>query len=313
MSGRSLFTGGKVGILAGGPSSEREISLKSGQAVKRAFEAAGIDSVLIDAAERDLLDVIRKENVDVAFIALHGKFGEDGAVQELLSGAGIPYTDSGPEASRTALDKLASKEMFRKAGLLVPEFRSVAYGQDTDNALRDAKVPCVVKPRYEGSSIGLTVVRHREELAQAVEKGLKFGGEVLVEEYIPGRELTVGVLEEKALPVVEITVSGGVYDYDSKYRSQSTVYKVPAEIGKDNFERAQEAGIAAHKALGCRGFSRTDIRMTSDGRLYVLEVNTIPGLTEKSLLPMAAKAAGFDFELLCVKMLESASNGRVKR
>lgn len=303
---KGMFRDYRVGVLAGGPSSEREISLKSGKAVDKALSALGISSVIIDAGEEDLLDEIRKYGVNIAFIALHGKFGEDGAVQQLLSKAGIPYTGSGPMASRVAIDKLASKEKFRLAGLLVPESRSVVLGEDISIATRGIKLPCVVKPRYEGSSIGLTVVTEKSMLKGAVEKGLNFGGEVLIEDFIPGRELTVGVLLDKVLPVVEITASSGVYDYDSKYCSQSTVYKVPAEIGEESSHRAQTQGLMAHKALGCRGFSRTDLRMTPEGDFYVLEVNTIPGLTEKSLLPMAAKAAGVDFEQLCVKMLSSA-------
>ena len=306
MIGNDILKSCRVGVLAGGASSEREISLKSGRAVHSALTGLEIDSVFIDVDESALVEEIRRQGVNVAFIALHGKFGEDGTVQQLLSSAGVPYTGSDPTASRSAIDKLVSKQKFREAGLLVPNGRSVVLGVDLEAVVDAISLPCVVKPRYEGSSIGLSVVAEKGKIAKAIQIGLKFGNEVIVEDFIPGREITVGVLEGKALPVIEITAVGGVYDYGSKYVSSGTVYNVPAKIGDENSIKAQGLGLAAHNALGCSGFSRTDMRMTPEGDFYVLEVNTIPGLTEKSLLPMAAKVDGVDFGQLCVKMLESA-------
>ena len=296
----------KVGILAGGPSSEREVSLKSGRAVLAALQGKGVETVFIDVKQEDILPEIMSNGVNLIFIALHGKFGEDGTVQEILTVAGIPYTGSGPEASRIAIDKLASKQKFIDAGLMVPGYRSILSKDDIILAIEEIQVPCVVKPRYEGSSIGLSVVTEQADLVGAIEKAIDFGGEAMVETFIYGKELTVGVLEDRALPVVEITAASGVYDYASKYISQGTRYHVPCDIGHENYRRAQLAGLKAHKALGCRSFSRTDMRLDPSGELYILEVNTIPGLTEKSLLPMAAKADGVDFGELCVKMLMGA-------
>jgi D-alanine-D-alanine ligase len=304
--GQGFSQNRRIGVLAGGASSEREISLKSGKAVYEALSEMGINSVFIDASKEGLLNEIERLGVDVAFIALHGKFGEDGDVQQLLSSAGIPYTGSRAEASRIAFDKIKSKKKFLQAGLLVPEFKKVALGDDIAAVFDGMSTPCVVKPRFEGSSMGLSVVTEPGGIFEAVDLAFTFGREAIVEDFIPGRELTVGILEDKALPVVEIIPAGGVYDYGSKYSSLSTRYVVPAKICPDLYFRAQEAGLNAHKVLGCRGFSRTDIRITPDGDLYILEVNTIPGLTEKSLLPMAAMAAGVDFKQLCVKMLKSA-------
>jgi D-alanine-D-alanine ligase len=294
----------RVGVLAGGSSSERDISLKSGLAVLAAIQKAGITAVFLDVNEDNFSDVIRNSGIDIAFIALHGKFGEDGTVQNLLEGMGIPYTGSGPESSRLALDKLASKEIFRENGLLVPEYRMVRPGEDLSG--NSFWMPCVVKPRFEGSSIGLSVVRSREHLGRAVQKAFAYSDDVMIENFIPGREITVGVLDGRALPVIEIVSDSGIYDFDAKYTSKATRYITPAVITETEMKKAMEAGLKAHEAIGCRGFSRVDMRLADNGEFYVLEVNTIPGLTERSLLPMAARADGLDFQGLCVKMLTAA-------
>jgi D-alanine-D-alanine ligase len=300
------LNGYRVGVIAGGSSSERDISLKSGKAVFNALVERGVNVVFLDVDAENILPAIERNNVDLAFIALHGKFGEDGTIQELLDEAGVPYTGSGPVSSRTAIDKVASKKKFSEVGILVPAHVSVFSGSDILSAAAEIGFPCVVKPRYEGSSIGLSVVREPVGLVEALGKAVEFGSEVIIEKFVPGREITVGMLEDKALPVLEIITSCGVYDYGSKYISSETRYRVPADISPESSLRAQEIGLAAHRALGCRGFSRTDMRMTAKGEFYVLETNTIPGLTEKSLLPMAAAADGVDFGELCVKMLKSA-------
>lgn len=300
------FEGRKIGILAGGDSSERDVSIKSGKAVFDAFSRMGLKAVFLDVRENDVLRKITENKVDIVFVALHGKFGEDGSVQELLSGEGIPYTGSNPESSRLAIDKLASKKTFAESGLLVPEYQSVCRGEDLVKVIDNTIFPCVVKPRYEGSSIGLSVVTQKNKLGLALEEAFKFAEDVIIEEFIPGREITVGVLDGSPLPIVEIVPLGGIYDYDSKYVSAMTRYTVPADIASSSAKIAQAAAMSAHNALSCFGFSRTDMRMASDDKFYILEVNTIPGLTEKSLLPLAAKAAGVDFDELCVKMLSSA-------
>lgn len=291
----------KIGVLAGGFSSEREISLKSGKAVFEALRAQGLDVSFIDITGPSLDD---RMDIDVAFIALHGRFGEDGTVQKMLAERRITYTGSGPDASRVALDKISSKDKFKAAGLKVAEDiivrKAGAFSPD------DVWCPCVVKPRYEGSSVGLTVVRSRETLKKAVDDASGFGDDIIIEKFIPGRELTVGILDEEPLPVVEIVAAGGVYDFVAKYKAGDTKYICPADIERGVYKRAQEAGLRAHQSLGCKGLSRVDIRMTPDGELFVLEVNTIPGMTERSLLPMAARAAGLDFGELCCRILEGA-------
>ena len=294
----------KVGVLAGGSSSEREISLKSGAAVLGALERSGINAVFLDVDEKNLESVIGCSGIDLAFIALHGKFGEDGIVQSLLGEMRIPYTGSGPEASHLALDKLASKEIFSSKGLLVPPWKVVRSIEDTSGGIE--WMPCVVKPRSEGSSIGLSVVRQIGSLEPAVIKALEYDEDAIIEEFVEGREITVSILDGRALPVIEIIAQGGTYDFDAKYTSNVTRYAVLSDPAGADISAARETALKAHKALGCRGFSRVDMRLTDRGACYVLEVNTIPGLTERSLLPMAAKAEGLDLGELCVKMLTAA-------
>jgi D-alanine-D-alanine ligase len=296
----------KIGILAGGTSNEREISLKSGGAVFDALSDKGLNIKLIDI--KDAGSWADNLNIDIAFLALHGTFGEDGTVQRILEEKGILYTGSGPEASRMALDKISSKKKFIEQGLLTPEY--IVLEDGTSLIFENIWFPCVVKPRWEGSSIGLSIVNSREEISEAITEAAKFGKEIIIEKFISGKEVTVGVLGDRALPVVEIVPEGSHYDYNAKYHSSGTRYIVPAEIDKLYTKRVQEAGIKAHKALGCEGFSRVDIRLTDDGEPYILEVNTIPGLTRRSLLPMAARAEGIDFDKLCLRILSDTVNSK---
>lgn len=294
----------RIGVISGGLSSEREISLRSGTAVYKALTKGGFRAELIDVTANNYKTFINEYNFHLAFIALHGRFGEDGRVQAQMENKGIKYTGSGPEASMAALDKLRSKKMFISAGLYVPEY-ALVRSKDEVPSFRFS-VPCVVKPRFEGSSVGLSVVKEDNQLAPAIIESLRYDNDVIVESFIAGKEVTVGVLGEKILPVVEIKTSGGVYDYTSKYMSADTEYCIPADLPEDVYRACQSAGMRAHKALGCRGFSRADIRISRSGVPYVLEVNTIPGLTERSLLPMAAISEGLDFFQLCVKMIEKS-------
>lgn len=285
----------RIGVLAGGPSSEREISLKSGTAVFRALTDEGLHAIFLDVKD-DICDIIKKNKIDLAFIALHGKFGEDGTVQKMLEELGVPYTGSGVEASRRALDKIASKEVFVAAGISTPRYAVIGVGAGLVPALsgrllegglspkgtvpsmqdvEDLGWPLVVKPPLEGSSIGLSIVKDKAGFDEALLKAFKFGPKVLVEEYINGRELTVGILDDKPLPVIEIVPKNKVYDYEAKYKSPDTDYLVPAPIEASMFDEAQSLGLAAHKALGCRSMSRVDIMAGNDGRLFVLEVNKI--------------------------------------
>lgn len=294
----------KIGVLAGGPSREREISLKSGSAVFSALKGMGLKAVLIDVQPENFSDAIGSSGIDIAFIALHGMFGEDGRVQGLLEEKGIPYTGSGPDPSRRALDKIASKKVFCDAGLTVPEYRVIQRDDlwEQDEFL----LPCVVKPQFEGSSIGLTIVTEHSQLRPAMEEAFECGDKAVVEKFISGREITVGILESSPLEIVEIRPEGGVYDFKAKYRSSATEYIVPAELDNTVALEAKEAALRSHEALGCKGVSRADFMLDAAGGLYILEVNTIPGMTERSLLPMAAKAAGIGFDDLCLRIVEDA-------
>jgi D-alanine-D-alanine ligase len=307
---------GRIGVLAGGPSNERGISLRSGKAVHDALLGQGLDSILLDV-KNDIKDIIDRSCIDIAFIALHGRFGEDGTVQRMLEDAGIPYTGSGVEASAAALDKAVSKELFIKNLIPVPKHIVLVSGRDYPHDLDRLGMPIVVKPHLEGSSIGLSIVREKGLLRSAIDKAFEYGDKVILEEYIDGRELTVGILNDKALPVVEIVPKNKVYDYDAKYKDTATKYIVPAPISEAFGERARSLGVMAHKALGCRSFSRVDIMMSTADEMFVLEVNTIPGMTERSLLPKAALATGLRFGPLCVKILEDAvkgvRNGKTKK
>ncbi len=297
---------GRIGVLAGGPSSEREISLRSGQAVHKALIAEGFDSIFIDVWD-DIYGIIKHHKIDVAFIALHGRFGEDGTVQKVLEGLGIPYTGSGVEASKRALDKIESKRIFEGRGIPTPRyivFDKTVFDPATADGL---KMPIVVKPQMEGSSIGLSIVRASESLNEALAEAFKYGDRAIAEEYIDGREFTVGILDEKALPVIEIVPKNKVYDYGAKYKDPETKYLAPAPLEKHLYLKAQQWGLAAHEALGCRVFSRVDMMMDHAGNIFVLEVNTIPGMTERSLLPKAAEVEGLTFGKLCVKLVENAS------
>lgn len=297
----------KIAVIAGGFSSERDISLKSGRAVFQSLSKGGLTVEFIDLNKDNYLNFIDEYDFDIAFIALHGKFGEDGQVQKQLELKNKKYTGSSPKSSIDALDKIKSKVIFSDAGLNVPEYSIIKVNQQVKEF--SFKVPCVVKPRFEGSSVGLYVVQDEKNLKSSILEALKLDQDVIVEAFISGREVTVGVLDGKALPVVEIKAPNGIYDYGAKYLVSDTEYIVPAQLSEKIYAACLNAGLKAHNALGCRGFSRTDMRVSDQGIPYVLEVNTIPGLTERSLLPMAAESMGLDFFQLCVKMIETSIKG----
>lgn len=295
---------GRIGVLMGGPSSEREISLKSGNAAFEALKNAGYDAVAMDAVG-NIEEKILSEGISVAFIALHGRFGEDGAIQSILEKMGIPYTGSGPEASAKALDKEASRRIFKNNGIFVPNCTILYRNYSVDKFIDDValKFPLVVKPACEGSSIGLSIVDNKKDLASAIAQAFHYDEKVLVEEYIPGKEITVGILEDKPLPVIQIVPKNKYYDFHAKYTKGMTEYVVPAKIDEKEYKAAQKAGLDAHLVLGCSGFSRVDMIIDQGHRPVVLEVNTIPGLTETSLLPKAAAACGINFTQLCEKLI----------
>ncbi|MEI6831495.1 MAG: D-alanine--D-alanine ligase [Candidatus Omnitrophota bacterium] len=302
---------GKVGVLMGGPSSEREISLKSGKAVLAALSESSVNAVGIDIItddEQENIKLLKSYNLDCVFIALHGRFGEDGTIQAILEKMNLPFTGSGVQASRLAMDKIGSLEVFKKQGLYIPKFLSLerpTYKKSNDFK-NELGLPLVIKPANHGSSIGLSIVESVTDIAFAIDLAFQYDTRVILQEYIKGRELTVGILDELALPVIEIIPQNKFFDFQAKYQSGATEYIVPAHLDDQISESAQKAALIAHKALGCFGCSRTDIILSRDNFPYLLEINTIPGMTSTSLLPKAAKTVGIGFDQLCLKLLELA-------
>jgi D-alanine-D-alanine ligase len=298
----------KVGVLLGGLSSEREVSIRTGEAVLAALRERGHDAVPV-YVDRDLDVALRQERIDVAFVALHGRWGEDGCVQGLLEMLGIPYTGSDVLASALAMDKAKAKELFRLHNLPTPAYY-VLRAQDADDHAEqhgDFGMPCVVKPVREGSSVGVTIVREDAELAPAVMRALAFDDQVLVERFIAGREVSVAVLGDRALGAVEIAPRDGFYDYANKYTRGATDYFIPPRLSPERYRGVLAQALRAHLALGCTGATRVDMMVSDAGNEFVLEVNTVPGMTPTSLLPKIADAAGISFADLCEAMLADAA------
>ncbi|HEY0183510.1 MAG TPA: D-alanine--D-alanine ligase [Rhodopila sp.] len=301
----------RVAVLYGGISAEREVSLSTGIQVIAALREAGFEVDPIEVG-RDLGAVIAAltPKPDAVFNALHGRFGEDGAIQGVLDWLGIPYTHSGVRASALAMDKQAAKALFVSAGLPVASGRTVSVAElEAGDPL---PLPYVVKPVNEGSSVGVTFVRGGDNRRAEIARSWAFGPTAMVEEYIPGRELTVGVLDDRALEVTEIrAVAGSFYDYESKYADGGSRHIIPARIHPDAYAQAMAVAVAAHRALGCRGATRCDFRYDDTagepGRLVLLEINTQPGLTPTSLLPEQAAFHGMNFSQLCAWMVEHAA------
>lgn len=304
VAGKGL-KGSVTGVLMGGLSEEREISLKTGASVLKALKDRGYRAVGIDAGE-DLPAVLLRKKIEVAFIALHGMYGEDGCVQGLLEVMGIPYTGSGVRASSVAMDKVAAKQVFVSNGISTPAFEVMAPGRKTPVM----KPPFVVKPSGQGSAIGVSIVERKSEAAPAVKEASIHGSKVLVEEYIRGRELTVSILDGAVLPIIEIRPRDGFYDYANKYTKGRTDFVVPARLAPAVKKKVERESLAAYRALGCAGAARVDVMLGNKGVPYVLEVNTVPGMTELSLYPRAARAAGLSYPALVEKMLKGAGKGK---
>jgi len=285
----------------GGPSAEREVSLRSGAAVSAALRSLG--HVVHELDPRDEQWTLPPET-DVVFLALHGTYGEDGTVQRQLDELGVPYTGCGAEASRIAFDKLLTKQSCMEAG--VPTARFLAVNSPDEPFPQIFSPPLVVKPVRQGSSVGLQFVTRVEDWRNALVESLKFDSEVLVEEKIIGRETTVGILGEKVLPVVEVRPKNGSYDYANKYTAGNTEYFCPADFDSAMTKRIQDAALGAFAAVGGRDYARVDVMVRADGAPVVLEVNTLPGMTETSLLPKAAAAAGMNYAQLCQRMVDLA-------
>jgi D-alanine-D-alanine ligase len=280
-----------VGLLMGGPGKERDVSLRSGAAVARALRAAGARVEEIDVTTAN---IALPSSLDLVFNIIHGTFGEDGQLQSILHDRGIPYTGEGIMGSRTAFDKILSKEAFDRAGVPTSKWEKIRKGETPSLPL-----PYVVKAPRQGSSVGVHIIRDAAALAAALEDCFQYGDEVLIESFFAGRELTVGILGGEALPVVEIVPRDGFYDYDHKYTNGASEYFVPAPLTDAESSSVQSTACAAQRALGLEVYSRVDILLAAEGSMSVLEINTIPGMTELSLLPKAAAVAGLDFPTLC--------------
>lgn len=325
----------KVALLMGGRSAEREISLRTGRGVAQALRNLGHEVTAVDAANGRLLPAGDEERAalpaaeiehlpvsatsalaqasainqaDVVFLALHGGAGEDGTIQALLDLAGKPYTGSGVLASALAMDKAMSKQLFEHAGIPTPKWRLLSAGEAPGeiDAAALGGYPLIVKPNAEGSTVGLTVVTEPDDLPAAIEEAARHDANVLVEQFIPGRELTVALLGDEVLPIVEICPKSGHYDYEAKYTAGRSEYFCPADLPEPLARRVQQLGLRAAQVLGCRGVSRVDFRLDPGNDPYCLEVNTIPGMTPTSLVPMAAKARGMSYDALVGRMLDLA-------
>lgn len=301
---------GKVGVLYGGTSAERPVSLTSGKGVYEALLSKGVDAHLFDTGERSLAD-LAAQNFDRVFIALHGRFGEDGCMQGALELLGIPYTGPGVMASAIAMDKIMTKRILIEKGIPTPRYAVVHEEQDLKTAQAQLGLPMIVKPPHEGSTLGLHKVLQESELPAAFELAKLYESELLAEQCIVGREFTVAIMgkgeQTHALPIIEIIAPGGNYDFHYKYESNDTRYECPANLPAEVTAQIQEYCVQAYRAVGCEGWSRVDVMLDKDMQPWILEINTSPGMTSHSLVPMAAKANGMDYSELCMALLSEAN------
>jgi D-alanine-D-alanine ligase len=301
---------GKVGVLFGGRSAERDVSIMSGTGVLAALQSKGVDAHAFDPGQRSIAE-LAAEKFDRVFIALHGRFGEDGSLQGALEQLNIPYTGSGVMACAIGMDKIYTKMIWLMKGLPTPRYASLIGSTDLDAVVADLGLPLIVKPPHEGSTIGITKVRAAEELKAAYELAAGFDDIVLAEEFVTGREFTVAVLgrgvNARALPIVEIVAPDGNYDYQNKYFTDDTKYFCPAVLDAATTAEMERLAVEAFRALECEGWGRVDILLReSDNKPFLIEVNTSPGMTSHSLVPMAARATGMSYEDLCVEIVASA-------
>ncbi|MBS0338081.1 MAG: D-alanine--D-alanine ligase [Proteobacteria bacterium] len=300
---------GKVAVLMGGRSAEREISLLSGSGVLKALRAKGVDAHAFDPSERDLAD-LRREGFARCFIALHGRGGEDGTLQGALEVLGIPYTGSGVLGSAIAMDKWRTKMIWLANGLPTPRYRMLSANDDWDAVAKDLGLPLIVKPANEGSTLGLTKVTIASQLPAAYELAAKkFHDMALAEQFVDGPEFTASILGETALPLIRIEAPQGNYDYQNKYFTDDTKYHCPCGLPAEREQALQALALRAFRILGCTGWGRVDLMLDASGNPQLLEVNTSPGMTGHSLVPMAARQVGIPYEDLCVKVLEGAHVG----
>jgi D-alanine-D-alanine ligase len=300
----------KIAVLMGGPGSERDVSLATGRGVSKALRSLGAEVVEVDVHDENFA---LPKDVDLAFNTIHGTFGEDGQLQENLEKRGVPYTGDGVEGSRTAFDKILSKEKFRQHEVITPEWEVIEAGQHPT-----ISVPLVVKPARQGSTVGVVIVKDANELDSALAEAGKYDRKLLIEKFVSGRELTIGILGDQALPILEIIPKGGFYDFNNKYpflnpqAGGGAEHVCPAKIDPNKTKQIQEQALHAFRALGLVVYGRVDVLLPDSGNPFVLEVNTIPGMTEASLLPEAAGAAGINYVDLCARII-SLSRGRAER
>ncbi len=300
---------GKVAVLLGGKSAEREISLMSGNGVLKALRSKGVDAHPFDPAERDLAE-LKQEKFERCFIALHGRGGEDGTLQGALEAMGIPYTGSGVLGSAIGMDKWRSKMIWLANGLPTPRYRILAAGDDWNTVAQELGLPLIVKPANEGSTLGLTKVTQAAQLPAAYELAArKYHDIALAESFIDGPEYTASILGDVALPLIRIVAPQGNYDYQNKYFTDDTQYLCPCGLPADHEAALKELALKAFRLVGCIGWGRVDLMLDAAGKPWLLEVNTSPGMTGHSLVPMAARAVGISYEDLCLKILEGAHVG----
>lgn len=293
---------GRVAVLFGGRSAEREISLKSGQAVLEALQSAGVNAFGIDVDEH-IIAHLAAESIDRAFIVLHGRGGEDGSMQGLLECAGIPYTGSEVLASALAMDKLRTKQVWLSRGLPTPRYATLTSEQDCQVAAQELGFPLIVKPSHEGSSIGMAKVDSLEALVQAWNTAITYDPQVLVEQWIQGPEFTIAMLGGQILPPIGLGTPHTFYDFDAKYLANDTQYRIPCGLSADKEQELRALTAQACDAIGVQGWARVDVMQDAEGRFWLLEINTVPGMTDHSLVPMAARAAGLDFQQLVLAIL----------
>ncbi|MFZ6750408.1 D-alanine--D-alanine ligase [Undibacterium sp. Ren11W] len=301
---------GKVGVLFGGRSAEREVSIMSGNGVLSALKSQGVDAHAFDPALRSLAD-LESEKFDRVFIALHGRYGEDGSLQGVLEQLAIPYTGSSVMASSIAMDKIFTKKIWQSHQLITPDYVVLTPDSDLETVAAELGLPLIIKPPHEGSTIGITKVNVATEMHAAYSLASQFDDEVLAEEFIQGRELTVAVLgmgaNAYALPIIEIVAPEGNYDYQNKYFTDDTKYLCPAPLDVQLTAEIQEMCVAAYRAINCEGWARVDVLLrASDNKPFLIEINTSPGMTGHSLVPMAARAAGMSYEDVCMAILKTA-------
>jgi D-alanine-D-alanine ligase len=300
---------GRVAVLFGGKSAERPVSLKSGQAVLEALQSAGVDAFGIDVGD-DFLQRLVSEKIDRAFIVLHGRGGEDGTMQGLLECLEIPYTGSGVLASALAMDKLRTKQVWQSLGLPTPRHAVLGSEADCISAVTELGLPLIVKPAHEGSSIGMAKVTSVEELIVAWKAASTYDSQVLVEQWIQGPEFTIASLRGQVLPPIGLGTPHSFYDYDAKYLADDTQYRIPCGLDDSKEQEIRQLTVRACEAVGVSGWARTDVMQDADGKFWLLEVNTVPGMTDHSLVPMAARAAGLDFQQLVLAILADSLQAR---